>query len=131
MDVRRKEPYFVADREFDFYMFGVVVLGLLILIGFDERNKIVMEVSESLGERLHRRNWEIVASEVDGKSGMIAVIGVERRAINAGLVGVVISEFGDRQEIEPIVLLIITIYTEILFNDLIHAFGLTIGLRMK
>ena len=131
MDVWREQPYFVADGEFDSFMFGIVVLGFLILSGFEMFNKIVMEVSELLGERLRCRNWDIVASEVDGKSGMIAVIGVERGAIDAGLVGVIICELGDGQEIEPIVLLTITIYAEILFNDLIHAFGLAISLRMK
>ena len=96
VDVRRKEPYLVANGELDSLVLGVVILGLLILSGFDAFDEIVMEVAELLSERLRGRNWEIVASEIDGKGGMISVIGVEGGAIDAGLVGVVIGELGDR-----------------------------------
>ena len=96
VDVRRKEPYLVANGELDSLVLGVVILGLLILSGFDMLDKIVMEVPEFLGECLRGRNWDIVTSEVDGKGGMVAVIGVEGRTIDAGLVGVVIGRLGDR-----------------------------------
>ena len=42
------------------------------------------------------------------------------------MLGVIVCEFCQGQEIVPIVLLVIAEYTEILFKDLVNPFGLAI-----
>ena len=68
---------------------------------------------------------------VDGELGMEAVIGIERGTIDRGLMSVVVCEFCERQEAYPIVLLVVAIDTKVLFDGLVHSFGLTVGLGMK
>ena len=60
--------------------------------------------------------------EVDCELGMKTIICIGRRTIDYRLVCIIALEFCERQEICPIILLIIAIDMEILFNGLVHMF---------
>ena len=61
---------------------------------------------------------------------METVVEKKRSRIESGMDSIVICEFGHRQKIVPIVLLIIDEAAKKLFEDRVDALGLTIGLRM-
>ena len=56
---------------------------------------------------------------------------VEGRTIYRRLMCIIILEFCERQEIRPIILLIIAIDAKILFDGLVHTFSLTISLGVE
>ena len=56
---------------------------------------------------------------------------VEGRTIYCKLVCIIVCEFCERQEIRPIILLIIAIDVKILFDGLVHMFSLTITLGVE
>src|SRR5271163_553073 len=60
---------------------------------------------------------------------MVSILGVERGHLHGSMLGVV-CKFSEGNQIVPIVLLIMTEDAEILLENLIDAFGLTVGLRM-
>ena len=62
---------------------------------------------------------------------MKTVICVEGRTIDRKLVCIIVYEFCERQEIRPIILLIIAIDAKILFDGLVHTFSLTISLGVE
>ena len=43
---------------------------------------------------------------------------------------VVVHEFSQGKEIDPVVLLVVDVHPKILFQDLVNTFGLTVGLGM-
>ena len=49
---------------------------------------------------------------------------------SGGIRGVIISKLGDGEQIRRIVLLVVAIYSEVLFQSLIHLFGLSVALRV-
>jgi hypothetical protein len=61
---------------------------------------------------------------------MASVIGEERRDLRRSVRGVIIDEFCQREELIPVVLLIVAIKPEILLQGLVHSFRLTIRLGM-
>ena len=69
--------------------------------------------------------------EVDRELGIKTVIYVEGRTIDRGLMYIIVREYCERQKICPIVLLIIAIDMEILFDSLVHTFSLSIGLGVE
>jgi len=60
-----------------------------------------------------------------------AIISKERRHFCRFLDGVVVGEFSKWQQFEPVVLIVVAEDAEIHFKGLIHAFCLTVRLRMK
>ena len=62
---------------------------------------------------------------------MVAVVRIEWRRFYRFLVGVVDGEFSEGQEACPIILLMVAVDTQVLFNNLVHPFCLTIGLEME
>jgi len=111
---------------------GIVIAGLGILSGLDVLYKDLVNLLElrskvfgggdgkGLGRvRRHVENW------VD------AVISEERGTIDRRLMRIVVREFGDGEELVPIVLLVVAVDTEILFDGLIHAFSLAVRLGVK
>ena len=131
-DVRGGKPNFVADRELDTFVLGVVVTGLLILCGLDTFDEIVVMRSKGFRESFSGRNRRRGrGTEIDRELWMKAVVGIERRTVDRGLMRVVVRKFGERQEIRSIVLLIVAIDAEILFDGLVHTFSLTVSLGMK
>src|SRR5277367_3342273 len=130
-DVRGGKSNFIADRELDMFVLGVVVMGLVILCGLDTFDEIVMMRSKGFRESFSGRNRQRGRTEVDHELGMEAVVGVKRRTVDRGLMRVVVRKFGERQEIRPIVLLIVAIDAEILFDGLVHTFSLTVSLGVE
>ena len=59
---------------------------------------------------------------------MVAFIGREQGYSSHGVWSVIVCELCDRKEVRPIVLLIVAIDLEVLFQGLVHAFGLSITL---
>src|SRR5271168_4550733 len=67
---------------------------------------------------------------MDGDVRMITFVGEERRNSGGGTRSIVVSELGKRKKCEPIVLLIVAVYAEILFQCLVSPFSLTITFRV-
>ena len=61
---------------------------------------------------------------------MVAFVGVERRDAGSFVRSIVVSEFSKGKECGPIILLIGNVVSEILFESLIYAFGLTVRFGM-
>ena len=58
---------------------------------------------------------------------MISFVGKKRGDSCGGIRGIIISKFGDGEQIRPIVLLVVAVHLEVLFQSLIHSFGLSIA----
>jgi hypothetical protein len=56
------------------------------------------------------------------------LVGEEGSDLCSRMGSVVVSKFGEGEQVDPVVLLIIDVYSEILFQYLVDPFGLTIGL---
>ena len=105
---------------------GVTILGV-----FDVFDKFVVEDTEAFSVFFGSGNGDLRLLEVDGEARMVTVVGIKRRVIGGFLNGVVVCEFGDREEGDPVVLLVVAVDAEILFDDLVHAFGLAVSLRVE
>src|ERR1700726_1623010 len=99
------------------FLLGLVVNGLVL-------------ASEVLSRGIERIAWP-GWSDSECAAWMETVVGEERRHASGRVLGVVVGEFGERQDVEPVVLLMVTEDPEILFEDLVDAFRLAIRLRMK
>lgn len=62
---------------------------------------------------------------------MIAVECEEWRHADRAVVGCVVCELGKRQKVGPIVLKIVAVEAQVLFEGLVDALGLTITLRVE
>ena len=67
---------------------------------------------------------------VDGELGMVSFIRKERGELRRGMRSVVVREFRERKEGDPVVLLIVDVDTEVLLENLVDSFSLTVGFRM-
>ena len=61
-----------------------------------------------------------------GEAEIISFIGKKRGDSSGGIRGVIISKLSDGEQIQPIVLLVVAVYSEVLLQGLIHLFGLSI-----
>ena len=61
---------------------------------------------------------------------MISFIGEEWRDSSGGIRSIVIGEFCNGEQIQPIVLLVVAVYSKVLLHGLIHAFGLSVAFGM-
>ena len=59
---------------------------------------------------------------------MVSFVSKEQGDSRGGIRGIIIGEFGDGKQIRPIVLLVVAIYSEVLFQGLIHSFVQSIAL---
>ena len=66
----------------------------------------------------------------DRGSGMISIVGVKGRHLGGGMRGVVVCKFSEGEQLTPVIFLVITEGTEILFQDLVDSFCLAVALRM-
>ena len=62
---------------------------------------------------------------------MKAIISKERRHSGRFLDGVVVDKLREWQQFEPVILIVVAKDAEVRFKGLIHAFCLTVRLRMK
>jgi len=58
-------------------------------------------------------------------------VGGEGSHFNTRMVGVVVAELSDRKEAFPVVLLVVAVHVDVLFDELVDSFGLTVSLRME
>ena len=61
---------------------------------------------------------------------MVAFIGKEQGYSSCGVRSVIVCKLRNWKEVRPIVLLIVAIDSEVLFQGLVHAFGLSVTLGM-
>ena len=61
---------------------------------------------------------------------MVSFIGEKRRDSSGGIRGVIISKLGDGEQVRPIVLLVVAVYSEVLLQSLIHSFSLSVTFRV-
>ena len=129
MNIQGAEPYLIAYLELDTLVLGIVILGLLVLGSFNKLREILMEIFNTFGHLFGCGNRILVELlEIDCEAGIEAIISIKWRT---RMLGIVIREFSERQELGPIVLLMIAVYSEILLDGLIHTFSLSIGLWVK
>jgi hypothetical protein len=131
LDVLGQKSDFVINGELNTFMLWIVILSLLILSVLEDFEEVIVEFSKWLDEWLGCSDDKRGLVQVNRESGMIIMIGKKWRTLKRGLIEVVDGEFGDRQEVKPVILLIVATYAKILFEDLIHALDLTIDLWMK
>ena len=112
-------------------MLGIIAVGLVILYGLDIFDQVAVMRLESLCESFGSREEHRGRMYVDHELGMKTIICVEGRTIDHRLVCIIVLEFCKRQEIRPIIMLIIAIDMKILFNGLIHMFNLIISLGVE
>ena len=63
-------------------------------------------------------------------TGIVAVVGEEWGNLSSRVGSVVIREFGEREEIGPVVLLVVAVQSEVTFERLVHPFGLAVSFGM-
>ena len=88
-----------------------------------------MEGVEVNGVLLHACRSEI-SLWVDGEVGVVALVSKEWGDTCGGIGSIVVSELCERQELRPIVLLIIAVNPQVLFQCLVHSFCLSIAFGM-
>src|ERR1700761_7156881 len=71
-----------------------------------------------------------IAFRININCWVVAFIREKRRDAGGGTRCIIESEFGERKEFVPIVLLIPAIHPHILFHSLVRPFGLTVGFQM-
>ena len=67
---------------------------------------------------------------MDAKVRVVTFVGKERRDSCGCVRSVVVGELSDREKLRPIVLLIGAVDANVLFQGLIHSFGLSVCFRM-
>ena len=67
---------------------------------------------------------------MDGEARVIAFVGVERGDLRGGAWGIVVRELAERKELIPVVLLVVTVDPDVLFQGLVSVLGLPITFRM-
>ena len=61
---------------------------------------------------------------------MVSFIGKKQRDSSGGIRGIIISKFSEGEQIQPIVLLVVAVYLEVLLQSLFHSFCLSIAFGM-
>jgi len=67
-----------------------------------------------------------VSFRVDSDVRVVSFVHEERQDTCGSVRGIVVGEFGERQQLGPVVLLIVAIDSEVLFQGLVDMFGLSI-----
>src|SRR6266581_7375278 len=67
---------------------------------------------------------------MDGEVGIVAFVGEEGGDTHGSIRSIIVCELRKRQELGPIVLLIVGIYLQILLKHLVHSLGLSISFRV-
>lgn len=62
---------------------------------------------------------------------MVAVLREEGGHADGTVICSVVCEFGERKKLRPVILQVVAVYVKMLFDRLIEAFSLSIGLGMK
>ena len=126
--VKSGEPNKVADGE---GVGGAVGVGVT-LIGEAGRTEMPLKLRKEEGKRVRKDGggWGGERGEGVG-AGLKAVVCKEGRGVGGGVERLIVREFGEGKEGNPIVLVKGRETTEVLFERLIDSFSLSVGLRMK
>jgi len=134
LDVATQEPYLITNLELRCFLDLVVVETGLGCCGVGKIElELLVDVVERLDKLVHfgilgTRDMELNSY---GRVGMVPVVGEERSLAGRGMDGVVVGELGERKEFLPVVLLVVAEGTQVLFEDLVDAFSLTVGLWVE
>lgn len=113
-------------------MFGVIEAGLVVLGAFDVFDETLMDFVEPGSEiRCSRSSVLRIGEDFGKKTRVKAVISEKRGHLRGFLKRVIVSKLGEGKQVEPVVLFVIAENAEVGLKRLIHAFGLTVCLRMK
>jgi hypothetical protein len=97
-NIRREEPNFIPDGEFDALVLGVIILCLGVLGGFDILDKRIMVSLEAFGVLL---GGGILGVEVDTKMDaelrMITIGRKEWRIFDRSLESIIVGQLSKRQ----------------------------------
>jgi len=88
-----------------------------------------VDVLETAGKAFHVR-VDRIFDKGDGAARVITVVGKERRDERRSILHIVVDKLSNREEITPVILLVVTIDSKILFQGLIDTLHLTVALRM-
>src|SRR5882724_3081244 len=93
---------------------------------------LVMKIQMELLEICHNLVSSVQHNRFKGhfEFRMEALIGEERGNHGRGVRRIIVRKFSQREEIDPIVLLVVDVHTKILLQDLVDPFSLTIRLRV-
>jgi len=91
---------------------------------FDLLFQLDMQLVKVNSEVMSLRGSE-VSFRVDSDVRMVSFVREERRDTCGSVWGIVVGEFGERQQLGPIVLLVVAIDLEVLFQGLVDTFGLS------
>ena len=129
VDVARIQPYVVADVE-GWGRRPHVVRGQL--VGGDGDLELFSKVGVETGQvfRHLRRFRAGDLFDIDFYRGVVPFVGEEGGCTGRRLWGVIVRELRQGEEVGPIVLLVIDVHPEVLFEDLIGALRLAIGFRV-
>jgi hypothetical protein len=111
----------------------VVVLFVAIRGDLNVAAKFLSKLSDLREELLSRL---VAVLKGTGRYGSVKgridnSVGSKGSHFDTGMVGVVVAELGDRKEAFPVVLLVVTVHADVLFDELVDSFGLTISLRVE
>ena len=76
------------------------------------------------------RGGDVDCIRTERDDGVSAIVGEEGRYTGSRIWRIVVDEFGDRQPVIPVVLFIVDVDPEVLFQGLIRPLGLTICFRV-
>ena len=133
VDICSVKPNEITKLELNSFMLGIVIVSLSILSLLNILNKAIvcfMKMKAEVGD-----GGSCMFSgdlKLRDKARMMAVVCEERRHFGPFLGGVIVCKFSQREQVDPVVLIIIAGDAEISFKGLIiQAFSLTVGLWMK
>ena len=117
----------VSDAEVRGRESVLVSLDLVPCLGFgDALSECGVEFVKVDGEFTGPRGGK-VALRVDGESGVVTLVGEEGRDSGCGVRSVVVRKLRKREEFGLVVLLIVAVNTEVLFQGLVDALRLTVA----
>ena len=108
---------------------GVCQTLIMLLGGRDHLPKFLMELIK-VDHKVMCMSANKVMFGMDGNIGMVAFIGEEGQDACSSARGIVVGKLGQRQELGPIVLLVIAVGPYVLFQGLIYLLSLSVALRM-
>jgi len=72
----------------------------------------------------------LVGKDLQGRPGVVSIVGVEWRYACGGALGVVVHEFYQGKQLALVVLVVITVNPQVLFHRLIRLLRLSVRLRV-
>jgi hypothetical protein len=121
------DKYLFSDLEVQSWSMAMVSGDLLSFLhsGYGV-SEILMEFIK-VGDEVTGMGGSKFLLQVDGDVQMVTFISEEQRYACSSIRSVVIGELCNQEEVSPIVLLVITVDTEVLLQGLIHPFCLSIA----